>query len=187
MTKIPVLFAGIVVMLLCARLVVQKILSSSAGVVSADDFVKARQALGSIVIKTATIKRILSEEDLQFVSRSGSNELQRLFLKERKMLVVHWFRTIQKQVGYLMDIHLRLAASASPLAGSELKLGLQYAGFMAVSSCLIAIFWLFGPFNAQRTLTYIIAIVEHFFGTFRGRLERMHPAQLHPSPESLVH
>jgi hypothetical protein len=186
MTKIPVLFAGILILLLCARLVVQKMLSSNA-IVSLDDFAKARQALGSIVIKTATIKRILSEEDLQFVSRSGSNEIRRLFLTERKMLVLHWFRTIQKQVAYLMDIHLRLAASASPSPGSELKLSVQYAAFVAVSSCLIAMFWLFGPFNARRTLTYIVAIVEHFFGTFRERLEHINPAQLHPSRESLVH
>jgi hypothetical protein len=186
MTKIPVLFAGIVVLLLCVRLVVQ-ILTSSTGIVSVDDFAKARQALGSILIKTATINRILSDEDLQFVSLSGSLELRRLFLQERKMLVVHWFRTIQKQVAYLMDIHLRLAASASPLPGSELKLALQYAAFMAVSSCLVAMFWLFGPFNARRTLTYIITLLEHFFGTFRERLEGINPAQLHPSHESLVH
>jgi hypothetical protein len=186
MTKIPVLFAGIVVLLLCVRLVVQ-ILSSEPGVVNADDFAKARQALDSMLIKTAAIKRILSNEDLKFVSRSGSNELRRFFLKERKILVLHWFRTIQKQVAYLMDIHLRLAAFATPSPRSELKLSVQYAIFMAVSNCLLAIFWLFGPFNAQRTLTYIIYTVERFFGTFRDRMERINSVQLQPGRESLVH
>jgi hypothetical protein len=186
MTKIPVLLAGFSVLLLCVRLIVQ-MLSSEVRVVSVDDFGRARRALDSFLIKRAAIKRILSDDDLKFVSRSGSTELRRFFLQERKMLVLHWFRTIQKQVGYLMDIHLRLAALASPSPASELKLSLQYAMFTAVSNCLIAIFWLFGPFAAQRTLTYTVMNVERFFGTFKERLEGINPAQLHRSPESLVH
>jgi hypothetical protein len=167
--------------------VVQKILSSNAGIVSVDDFAKARLALGSISIKTATIERILSDEDLQFVSRSGPNELEHFFLKQRRMLVMHWFRTTQKQVAYLMDIHLRLAAYASPSSGSELKLGVQYGAFMAASGCLVAMFWLLGPYNARRTLAYLIPVIDHLFGTFRERLERINGAQLHPHSESLVH
>jgi hypothetical protein len=186
MTKIPLLFAGIVVLVLCVRLIVQ-MLRSDPRIVSADDFAKARESLASMLIKTATIKRILSDEDLNFVSRSGSDELRTLFLKERRVLVVHWFRTIQKQVAYLMDIHLRLAATGAPRPESELKLSLQYALFMGITSCLIVIFWLFGPFNARRTLAYVLPTVEGFTERFRQRLEGISPAQLHPRRESLVH
>ena len=183
MTRIPLLFAGIVVLVLCVRLVAQKLRSDSR-MVSIDDFGKAQRSLASMLIKTATIKRILSDQDLNFVSRSGSDELQRVFLRERKILAVHWFRAIQEQVGYLMDIHLRLAATATPTPGSELRLTVQYALFMSVSSCLIAVFWLFGPFNARRTLAYILGSVEEFVWAFRGRLEAINPAQLHRGSES---
>jgi hypothetical protein len=186
MTKIPILLAGIIVLILCLRLIVQ-MLRSDPRIVSVDDLGKARQSLASMLIKTATIKRILSDEDLNFVSRSGSDELRRLFLRERKILAVHWFRTIQKQVGYLMDIHLRLAATAIPTPGSELRLTLQYAFFMGITSCIITVFWLFGPFNARRTLTYILSFVERFLRTFRVRLEAINPAQLPRGSESLVH
>lgn len=185
MTKIPILVAGIFVLILCVRLA-QRILHGDSRLVTVDDFVKAQQALGSMLIKTVTIKRILSDEDLNFVTRSGSGELQRLFLRERKTLVVHWFRTIRKQVRYLMDIHLRLAATASPTPGSELRLGLQYTFFMCVTTCLMAVFWIFGPFNAHQTLSYLLNFVEALLTTFRERLEAINPAQLHPG-ESLVH
>ena len=186
MTKIPILFAGITVLVLCLRLIVQ-MLHNDPRIVSVDDFGKARQSLASMLIKTPTVKRILSDEDLNFVSRSGSDELRRLFLRERKSLAVHWLRTIQKQVGYLMDIHLRLAAIATPTPGSELRLTLQYALFMGITSCLIAVFWLFGPFNARRTLAYLLGFVEGFLPTFKDRLEAINPAQLHRGSESLVH
>lgn len=186
MMKVPVLLAGIAVLLLCLRLVVQR-LSAERGTVTPDDFAKARQTVDFMLIKTAAIKRILSVEDLSFVSRSGSNELRRLFLKERKTLVLHWFRTIQQQVAYLMDIHLRLAGCTSPSPESELKLTAQYAAFIVISNCLVAFFWLFGPFNAQRALAYMVHAVDRFFGTFRARLERINPAKLAGSRESLVH
>ena len=186
MTKVPVLIAGIIVLVLCVRFVVQ-MLTSDTRVVTVDDFAKAREALNSIQIKTATIKRILSKDDLNFACRTGSQDLRRLFLKERKMLMVHWFRTIQQQVAYLMDIHLRLAACSNPSPESELKLTAQYATFILIVNCLIVLFWLFGPFKAQRTVAYIIHAMERFFGTFRVRLEGINPAQLSASRESLVH
>ena len=185
MTKIPVLVVGIFVLVLCIRLAVQ-ILRSDSRTLSADDLAKAQQALGSMLIKAATIKRILSDEDLNFVLRSGSHELRRAFLRERKVLVVHWFRTMQKQVAYLMDIHLRLAASTTPTPGSELRLGLQYVFFMSGTTCLIAIFFVFVPFNAQRTLSYLLYFIERLLGIFRARLEVINRTQLHPN-ESLLH
>lgn len=183
--KLPILFVGIFVLVLCIRLAL-RMLRGDPRFVTADDFLKAQQSLGSMAIKTSTIKRILSEEDLAFVSRPGSDELRRAFLRERKNLVLHWFRTTQTQVGYLMDIHLRLAATATPTPGSELRLALQYAVFMSSTTCLIAVFWVFGPFNAHRTLSYLLNFVEELLGTFRARLDVVNPAQLRPD-ESLVH
>jgi hypothetical protein len=184
-TTLPILFAGIVLLLLCVRLVVQ-MFSVEARSVTQDDFAKARQTLDSMLIKKAVIKRILADEDMHFISHSGSNELQSLFIKERKMLALHWFRTIQQQVAYLIDIHLRLAACTTPSPRSELKLSAQYWTFVLVSNCLVAAFWLFGPFNARRSLAYILHIVEHFFSTFRDRFEVISPAQLGHTRESLL-
>jgi len=184
MTKIPILVTGIFVLVLCIRLAF-RILRGDSRLVTADDFVKAQESLGSMSIKAATIKRILSDEDLAFVSRPGSDELRRAFLKERKILVVHWIRTTQRQIGYLMDIHLRLAATARPTPGSELRLALQYALFMSSTNCLMAMFWFFGPFTARRTLTYLLRFVEELLGAFRARLEVTNPGQLRP--QSLLH
>jgi hypothetical protein len=184
-TKIPILVVGIFVLVLCIRLAF-RMLRSDSRFVTAEDFARAQRSLGSMAIKTATIKRILSDEDLAFVSRPGSDELRRAFLRERNNLVLHWFRTTQAQVAYLMDIHLRLAAAATPTPGSELMLALEYVVFMGSTSCLIAVFWIFGPFNAQRTLSYLLRFVEELMGTFKARLELVNVAQLRPD-ENLVH
>jgi hypothetical protein len=187
MTKIPVLLAGILVLILCVRVLIQ-LLGRDKRAVTADDFSKAREALDSILIQTTAIKRIFSNEDLEFISRSGSPYVRLLFLKERKMLALHWFRTIQKQVAYLMNIHLRLAActpTTSPRL--ELTLGVQYAIFVAVSNCVLVLFWFFGPFKAKSALTYVIRVVEEFFSAFSLRLKGINPAHLGSSRESLVH
>jgi hypothetical protein len=186
MMKLPILVVGIFVLVLCIRLAVQVLRTSDSRMVSASDFAKAQQALDSMLIKAATIKRILSDDDLTFVLGSGSDELRCAFLRERKILAVHWFRTMQKQVAYLMDIHLRLAAIATPSPRSEVRLGLQYLFFMSGTTCLIAIFWVFGRFNVQRTLSYLLYFIERLLGTFRARLEAINRTQLHPD-ESLVH
>ena len=185
MNKLPALLIGLAVLLLCIRLIV-RVLSKGEEPIGPEDFAKARAALDSILIKTASIKRILSEEDLQFACRAGSRELKALFVKERKMLVLHWFRTVQQQVAYLMSVHLRLAGTTSPSARSELRLTGQYWTFVIVCSALIALFWLSGPFHARRTLGYMLHVVERFFSTFTTRLEGISATQ-RPSPQSLVH
>jgi hypothetical protein len=58
---------------------------------------------------------------------------------------------------------------------------------MSISSCLIVAFWLFGPFNARRTLACILTFVEGFSEAFKVRLETINPAQVQRGGESLVH
>jgi hypothetical protein len=186
-TKIPVLLAGLLVLILCIRLVIQ-LWGSDRREVSVDDFSKAREALDSILIQTAAINRILSNDDLDFVSRSGQVDVRRLFLKERKRLAMDWFRKIKRQVRYLMNIHLRLAARA-PLSSLHLEftLYLRYVLFMVVCNCVLLLFWSLGPFEAKRTLVYVIRGVEGFFTTFSARLEGINTAQLSSRREFLVH
>ena len=185
MTKVPVLLAGIFVLLLCVRLLAQ-MLSKDDRPVTADDFFEAREALDSFLIKTATIQRILSNDDLAFVSSAGSPELRRLFMKERKMLALEWLRTIRSQVACLRQIHLRLAARLSPTPAHELQLSLQYGVFVLVSDSLLVLFWLFGPFKTKRVITYFVPRVETVFTALKVRLAAIDPSHL-GSRESLLH
>src|SRR6266481_8768651 len=128
---------------------------------------------------TTAINRILSNDDLDFVSRSGQTDVRRLFLKERKMLAMHWFRKITKQVRYLMNIHLRLAAcTASSSLRLEVTLCLRYVLFTAVCNSVLLLFWLLGPFKAKRTLAYVIPGVERVFTIFSTRLKGIDTANL---------
>jgi hypothetical protein len=186
-TKIPVLLAGLLVLILCIRLVIQ-LWGRDRREVSIDDFSKAREALDSILIQTAAINRILSNDDLDFVSRSGQADVRRLFLEERKMLAMHWFRKITKQVSYLMNVHLRLAAcTPSPSLRLEVTLCLRYVLFTTVCNSVLLLFWLLGPFKVKRTVAYVIPGAERFFTIFRTRLKGIDTANLSSTREFLVH
>ncbi len=100
-------------------------------------------------VETAAIERIFSAEDIEFICRSSTPEVQRLFLKERRALAVQWLRKTQKQVAQFMDLHLRLAGfTEKPSPGFELELTAKYVGFFVVSHLLLLLLWLRGPFAA---------------------------------------
>jgi hypothetical protein len=174
------------VLILCIRLVIQ-LWGRDRREVSVDDFLKARDALDSILVQTTAINRILSNDDLDFVSCPGQTDVRRLFLKERKMLAMHWVRKITKQVRYLMNIHLRLAACTPSSLRLEVTLCLRYVLFTVVCNSVLLLFWLLGPFKAKRTLAYVIPGVEKFFSIFSTRLKGINTANLRSTREFLVH
>jgi hypothetical protein len=141
-----------------------------------------------VFCETVAIKRILSSEDNEFISRSGAKEVQRLFLKERKKLALQWLQMTQRQLTHLMDLHLRLAGyTYDPHPTFELKLSAKYLNLIVVSHIVLVLLWVGGPFTATHTIAYTIRVAENFCTIFSLRLERINPTRLSPRRESLVH
>lgn len=186
-TLLPILALSALVLIFGARLLVQSLGRRHRRAVSIDDFSTACEALNLVFVETAAIHRIFSVEDLEFISRSGSAEGRRLFLKERRKLALQWLRKLQKQVAQLMDLHLRLAGyTDEPSPGFELKLSVRYLQFVVVSKIILFFLWVCGPFRSSRTIAYSTRTAGNFCTAFSLRLERVNPARLNSIHESLV-
>jgi len=146
--------------------------------VGIEEFANAREALDTVFAESAAIERIFSTEDKEFIARSGTPEVQRLFLKERKTLAIQWLRKTQKQVAQLMDLHLRLAGyTGKPSPKFELKLAGEYAAFFVVSHILLLLLWLRGPFEARGIVGYTSDVAGRFCSVFSIRLKNVSTQQ----------
>jgi hypothetical protein len=186
---ILVLLLSMLILTFGVRLLVQSLKSRiDRGAVTVDDFCKARETLDSVFYETAAIQRIFSSEDMEFISRSGTVDVRRLFLKERKTLALQWLRMIQRQLAHLMDLHLRLASyTYDPRPKFELKLSAKYLNVIVVSHIVLLLLRIRGPFKATRAIAYTIRAAGRFCTIFSLRLERISPTRLSPGRESLVH
>jgi hypothetical protein len=179
---------GTLILISGVRLLVQWLNQRQRPAVTVDDYANAREALESVFVETAAIKRVFSVEDAEFIARSAAPDVQSLFLNERKRLALQWFRRTRKQVARLMDIHLRLASyTYEPSPGFELKLTARYLAFMVISKIALVVLWLLGPFKATRVISYTLRTAENFHTTFSLRLKGVNPTRLSSGRESLVH
>ena len=185
---IPISVLGTLVVALAIRLLAQAGNGRQRPPVTVDEYVNARQALDSVFIETAIIKRIFSIEDADFIARCAKPAVKRSFLKGRKELALLCFRRIRKQVTQLMDLHLRLASyTYEPNPAFELRLTVNFLIFVAVSNVVLLLLWLLGPYKASRSISYAVRTTGSFCGTFTVRLGRVNPTSLSSGSESLVH
>jgi len=176
---IPIVLLGTLILIFSGRLLVQWSRRGQARVVTIEDYSQARAALDSVFVETAAIKRIFANEDTEFISQTGTGDVQRFFLKERKRLAIQWVRMTQKQVAHLMDLHLKLASyTYEPSPRSEVRLTVNYLCFILASNGLLILLWLFGPFKAVRIVAYSVRAAEYFSSEFSLRLERVDPVKL---------
>ncbi len=177
---LPIVLVGALILVLGLRLVLQ---SSGAQrqdhSVSMEELTKAREALDTVFVESAAIRRLFSPEDMEFVAHSGPHRVKHLFLKERKALAIQWVRKTQKEVALLMDIHLRLAGyTLEPSPRFELQLTARYFAFRFVSYLLLLLLWLRGPFKARRIVDYTVGVAGHFCTIFSVRLNSVNAPRL---------
>jgi len=176
---VSIVLLGTLILIFSGRLLVQWSRRSHAQVVTIEDYSQAREALDSVFVETAAIKRIFANEDMEFISQAGTGDVQRFFLKERKRLAIQWVRMTQKQVAHLMDLHLKLASyTYEPSPRSEGRLTVNHVCFILASNGVSVFLWLFGPFKAVRIVAYTVRAAEYFCSEFRLRLEKIDPVKL---------
>jgi hypothetical protein len=182
---IPIVVLSLLILIFSARLLMQSGKQSHARVVTIEDYSQARAELDSVFEETVAIKRIFAREDLEFISRTATREVQRFFLKERKRLAMQWVRMAQKQVAHLMDLHLKLASyTKEPSPRCEVRLTANYLCFTLASNGLLILLSFFGPFKAVRMISYTQRAAEYFCSVFSLRLERIDPVRLSPARQS---
>lgn len=177
---VPISILGTLILVVAIRLLMQSG-NRRGSSVTVEEYANARQALDSVLIETAIIKRIFSVEDADFIELSATACVRRSFLKERKQLAMRWFRKTRKQVAQLMELHLRLASyTYDPNPRNELKITVKYLTFVAAFNVMLVLLWLLGPFKASRGISYAIRTAGSFCSTFNIRLGRVNPTRLSP-------
>ena len=175
----PIVLLGTAILVFCGRLLLQWSKNRHAKPVTIEDFSRARAVLDSMSLEAMATQRIFATDDMQFIARTGSPEVQHLLVKERRSLAIRWLRLTQKQVRQLMDVHLKLASyTFEPSPGFEFRLTVNYLCFVAASNALLMLVWLRGPFKAARIVGYTLGVAEHFCSVFNTRLEKTDPVKL---------
>ena len=146
-----------------------------------DEFSGAKEVLESVLLWFPAVQRIFDPNDLEFVVRQWRPEILRLFQQERKALAISWLWHTRKQVGRLMDLHLKLAScTCEPRPTFEFRLALNYLLFISACHLLLILFWLRGPFRARKIVGYTVGAAERFCIVFVRRHEIIDPARLSP-------
>lgn len=176
---IPIVLLSLLILIFTARLLIQSRRPGHSRVVTIEDYSEARAALDSVFEETAAIKRIFANEDLEFISRTATRDVQRFFLKERKRLAMQWMRTTRRHVAHLMDLHLKLASYTNePSPRCEVRLTANYLCFILASNGLITLLSFFGPFKGVRIVAYTLRVAEYLSSILSLQLEKIDPVKL---------
>jgi len=113
------------------------------------------------------LDRIFGCEDWDFIRKSTSSRVQRLFLKERKEIALSWLSQIRRQARAGMDLHVaRVRASEEIEPLSELRLAVDYYAFLANCGFIALIVLLGGPM----ALRGMVGQAERLSNNLRGML-----------------
>lgn len=180
---LPYVLLGAFILAFGVRLIVQNVIHRGAERATLDDHLRFEEVRTCVFVEADVMRRILSEDDAHFIEGMGTPEVQKLFYSERKKLALRWVRRTQKQVSYLLKMHLILAGHMSkPTHKFDFDLSAKYFVFKFISSVVLAMIWLVGPFKASILITYIINSAEYFSSIFRVRYFDVQDSQLTSGP-----
>jgi hypothetical protein len=114
----------------------------------------ARRALDSLqgtLLPADIVARILSMEDLEYVTSTAPENVRKMFLAERKKVALSWVGHIRLQVVSLRQFHLRSARLYARLKfGTEMALAFDFANLLLACRVLEIALYLRGPYGAGR-------------------------------------
>jgi hypothetical protein len=110
---------------------------------------------------TELARRIFSREDEEFVERMESRRIQRLYVKERRRVALHWIRRTSDEVSGIMRRH-RLASrqSADLNVVAETKLFWQFVELRVLCGTLFMLVHIFGPQAAANLAAHAGALYQ---------------------------
>ena len=129
-----------------------------------------RSGVGSSVPDGDLSERIFDPEDWDFVSREAPPEIQRMFLRERTVLVISWLRRAKSRISQAMGAHVTAAGQNEDLQlGTETKLALTYLLFLILCQFMIGLIWLRGPVGNRK----IVGQMLHWAAQLLEAFERL--------------
>jgi hypothetical protein len=124
---------------------------------SARTLLEARQALAALqqgLLPAATVERIFSKSDYEYVSALREPHLEALFLTERRLIALLWVKQMREQILCLRQFHLgaaRLYAQVS--MAKELRLAVEFVSLLIACRLMQFAIYFQGPYAAPRMVS----------------------------------
>jgi hypothetical protein len=101
------------------------------------------------------VSKIFSESDLTFVSSTGSSELERLLLRERKQVALAWVSQTSAFLSLVIREHVASARSSQNLRiTTEVRIVARYGQLMLICGLLSVVIRIAGPFWVRGLALY---------------------------------
>ena len=118
------------------------------------------------------LERIFGREDWDFIRGSASEQVQRLFLRERKVIALDWISQLRSQAKAGMHLHVsRVRASEELQPVVEIKLAVNYCAFLAKSGLIATIVLLGGPMALRGMLGQVGRLSDNLRGILDATLK----------------
>jgi hypothetical protein len=122
----------------------------------------ARQALNSLrheLLPSDVVQRVFATDDLEYVTRSTPESVQRLFFDERRKVALVWLRQVRKGVASLKAFHLGQARHYAQLElGTEFRLAVSFAIMLLACRALQVALYFGGPYAAPQILGRTVGV-----------------------------
>lgn len=152
---------------------------------SAEDLLKARQDLDSLqsgLLPAEVVERIFTRTELEYVVRQA-DEVQPLFLAERKRLALLWAGHLLKRIQDLRKFHLGSARLYSRLRlTTEIRLAFEFFTLLSVCRALQLAIYLRGPYAAPQMVGRVSAAAASLCVTSEEIMNFLKPNQLGKEP-----
>jgi hypothetical protein len=149
---------------------------------SALDILRARQdlnALQSGLLPAEIVERIFTRVDYEFLLSESTEEVQELFLTERKRLALLWAGHLLQRIRNLQQFHLGSARFYSRLRlRTEIRLASEFFTLLWVCRALQATIYLRGPYAAPRLVGRVAAAAASVCATSEEVMNFLKPAQV---------
>jgi len=102
------------------------------------------------------VARIFSRKDWEFILRTQSPSLERLFLQERKRIALLWVRQTFRDIRQVMRNHTEAAKQAADIRfRTELSLFLMYIELLLMCETLLLLITTVGPPRLEKFASYV--------------------------------
>jgi len=127
----------------------------------AEALLEAQSALNTLqssLLPPELIARIFAREDLEFIERSTTEDIQKYFYRERRQVALIWVNRLREQVESLRRFYVgRSRYYAQMDGGTEISMAWNFAVLLSACRLLQLLLFLRGPLAAPRVVGATIA------------------------------
>lgn len=139
----------------------------------------ALNTLQSRLLPPDLIARIFAREDLEFIERSTTQDIQKYFYRERRQIALIWVNRLRDQVESLRRFYVgRSRYYARMDGGTEISMAWNFAVLLSACRLLQLLLFLRGPLAAPRMVGATIAMAGRICESSARSLDYLKPVSL---------